>query len=136
MNGLLLLIISVIVLSLAYLLYGRFLARKWGIDPSRKTPAVELEDGKEYVPTSPMVLFGHEFASIAGAGPINGPIIAAMFGWFPVLLWLLLGSVFYHGDSRVDCPYRLHLSMPALYKHGKIKYLGGGFFRHGFNFSQ
>ena len=95
MNGLLLLIISVIVLSLAYLLYGRFLARKWGIDPSRKTPAVELEDGKEYVPTSPMVLFGHEFASIAGAGPINGPIIAAMFGWFPVLLWLLLGSVFF-----------------------------------------
>ncbi|MDR1838062.1 MAG: carbon starvation protein A [Treponema sp.] len=95
MNGLLLLIISVIVLSLAYLLYGRFLARKWGIDPSRKTPAVELEDGKEYVPTSPMVLFGHEFASIAGAGPINGPIIAAMFGWFPVLLWLLMGSVFF-----------------------------------------
>jgi len=95
MNGLLLLIISVIVLSLAYLLYGRFLARKWGIDPSRKTPAVELDDGKEYVPTSPMVLFGHEFASIAGAGPINGPIIAAMFGWFPVLLWLLLGSVFF-----------------------------------------
>jgi carbon starvation protein len=95
MNGLLLLIISVIVLSLAYLLYGRFLARKWGIDPSRKTPAVELDDGKEYVPTSPMVLLGHEFASIAGAGPINGPIIAAMFGWFPVLLWLLLGSVFF-----------------------------------------
>jgi len=95
MNGLLLLIISVIVLSFAYLLYGRFLARKWGIDPSRKTPAVEFEDGKEYVPTSPMVLFGHEFASIAGAGPINGPIIAAMFGWFPVLLWLLLGSVFF-----------------------------------------
>jgi carbon starvation protein len=94
-NGLLLLIISVVVLSLAYLLYGRFLARKWGIDPSRKTPANEFEDGKEYVPTSPAVLFGHEFASIAGAGPINGPIIAAMFGWFPVFLWLLLGSVFF-----------------------------------------
>jgi carbon starvation protein len=95
MNGLLLLIITIIVLSLAYLLYGRFLARKWGIDPERKTPAVEFEDGKEYVPTSPMVLFGHEFASIAGAGPINGPIIAAMFGWLPVLLWLLFGSVFF-----------------------------------------
>jgi len=95
MNGLLLLVISIVVLSLAYLLYGRFLARKWGIDPARKTPAVELEDGKEYVPTSPMVLFGHHFASIAGAGPINGPIIAAMFGWFPVLLWLLFGSVFF-----------------------------------------
>jgi carbon starvation protein len=95
MNGLLLLVISVIVLSLAYLLYGRFLARKWGIDPSRKTPAQELDDGQEYVPTSPLVLFGHEFASIAGAGPINGPIIAAMFGWLPALLWLLFGSVFF-----------------------------------------
>jgi carbon starvation protein len=94
MNSLLLLIISVVVLSLAYLLYGRFLARKWGIDPTRKTPSHEFEDGQEYVPTSPAVLFGHEFASIAGAGPINGPIIAAMFGWLPVLLWLLFGSVF------------------------------------------
>jgi len=95
MNGLLLLIISIITLSLAYLLYGRFLARKWGIDPSKKTPACELEDGQEYVPTSPAVLFGHEFASIAGAGPINGPIIAAMFGWVPAFLWLLFGSVFF-----------------------------------------
>ena len=95
MNGLFLVIISVVVLSVAYLTYGRFLARKWKIDPSQKTPAHELEDGKEYVPTSPMVLFGHEFASIAGAGPINGPIIAAMFGWLPALLWLLLGSVFF-----------------------------------------
>jgi len=95
MNGLLLLLISVITLSIAYLLYGRFLAKKWGIDPSRKTPACEFEDGQEYVPTSPTVLFGHEFASIAGAGPINGPIIAAMFGWFPALLWLLFGSIFF-----------------------------------------
>ena len=95
MNGLFLLIISVIVLSLAYLLYGRYLARTWGIDPKRKTPAHEFEDGKEYVPTSPAVVFGYEFASIAGAGPINGPIIAAMFGWFPALLWLLFGSVFF-----------------------------------------
>jgi len=95
MNGLIILIISIVVLSAAYLLYGRFLARKWGIDINRKTPAVELEDGKEYVPTTPAVLFGHEFASIAGAGPINGPIIAAMFGWLPALLWLLLGSVFF-----------------------------------------
>jgi carbon starvation protein len=95
MNGLFLLLISVIALSLAYVLYGRFLARKWGIDPSRKTPACEMEDGQEYVPTSKTVVFGHEFASIAGAGPINGPIIAAMFGWVPVLLWLLFGSVFF-----------------------------------------
>jgi len=95
MNGLILLIISVVTLLFAYLLYGRFLARKWGIDPSRKTPACKMEDGQEYVPTSPAVLFGHEFASIAGAGPINGPIIAAMFGWVPALLWLLFGSVFF-----------------------------------------
>jgi carbon starvation protein len=95
MNGLLLLLISVVTLFFAYLLYGRFLARKWGIDPSRKTPACEMEDGQEYVPTSGAVLFGHEFASIAGAGPINGPIIAAMFGWVPALLWLLFGSVFF-----------------------------------------
>ena len=95
MNGLLLLIISVAALGLAYLLYGRFLARIWGIDTSRKTPAVEREDGMEYVPTSPAVVFGHEFASIAGAGPINGPIIAAMFGWLPALLWLIFGSVFF-----------------------------------------
>jgi len=95
MNGLLLLLISGVTLFLAYLLYGRFLARKWGIDPSRTTPACEFEDGQEYVPTSEAVVFGHEFASIAGAGPINGPIIAAMFGWVPVLLWLLFGSVFF-----------------------------------------
>ena len=95
MNGFFLLVISVVVLSLAYLLYGRYLARKWGIDPSRKTPAHEFEDGKEYVPTSPAVVFGYEFASIAGAGPINGPIIAAMFGWLPAFLWLLFGSTFF-----------------------------------------
>jgi len=95
MDGLLILIISVVVLGSAYLLYGRYLARKWGIDINRKTPAHEFEDGKEYVPTSPAVVFGYEFASIAGAGPINGPIIAAMFGWLPALLWLLLGSAFF-----------------------------------------
>ena len=95
MNGLLLLIISVVVLTLAYLFYGRFLAKIWGIDPSKKTPAHEFEDGKEYVPTTPAVAFGYEFASIAGAGPINGPIIAAMFGWLPALLWLLFGSAFF-----------------------------------------
>jgi carbon starvation protein len=94
-NGLIILIISVVTLLFAYLLYGRFLAKKWGIDPSHQTPAVKMEDGQEYVPTSPAVLFGHEFASIAGAGPINGPIIAAMFGWVPAFLWLLFGSVFF-----------------------------------------
>ena len=89
------LVISVVVLFFAYLLYGRFLARTWGIDTARKTPAHEFEDGIEYVPTSPAVAFGYEFASIAGAGPINGPIIGAMFGWLPAFLWLLFGSVFF-----------------------------------------
>jgi carbon starvation protein len=95
MNGLTLLIISVVALTIAYLLYGRFLARRCGIDPKKKTPAYEFEDGVEYVPTTPAVAFGYEFASIAGAGPINGPIIGSMFGWLPVLLWLLFGSVFF-----------------------------------------
>jgi carbon starvation protein len=89
------LLIAAAVLLGAYLLYGRWLAKKWGIDPQKKTPAHELEDGVDYVPTKPSVVFGHEFASIAGAGPINGPIQAAMFGWLPVLLWVLLGGVFF-----------------------------------------
>jgi carbon starvation protein len=95
MNGLLMLIIAAVVLLLAYLLYGRWLAKKWGIDPKKPTPAHEFEDGVEYVPTRPSVVFGHEFASVAGAGPINGPIQAAMFGWLPVMLWILIGGVFF-----------------------------------------
>ncbi|MDR2631160.1 MAG: carbon starvation protein A [Spirochaetaceae bacterium] len=95
MNGLVMLIVSAVVLLLAYVFYGRWLARKWGIDPQKKTPAHEFQDGVDYVPTSPSVVFGHEFASIAGAGPINGPIIAAMFGWLPVLLWILIGGIFF-----------------------------------------
>lgn len=95
MNGLILLIVSGIVLVSAYLLYGRWLAKKWGVDADRITPAHEIEDGVDYIPTKPQVLFGHQFASIAGAGPINGPIIAAMFGWVPVLLWILIGGVFF-----------------------------------------
>ena len=79
MNGLILIIISIVVLILAYLTYGRYLARVWGIDPSRQTPAYEFEDGKNYILTPPSVVFGNHFASIAGAGPITGPIIAAMF---------------------------------------------------------
>jgi carbon starvation protein len=95
MNGLTILIISAAVLFAAYAVYGRYLARKWGIDPGRKTPAHEFEDGIDYVPTEPGVVFGHQFASIAGAGPINGPILAVMFGWAPVLLWILVGGVFF-----------------------------------------
>jgi carbon starvation protein len=89
------LLIAAVVLLLGYFVYGKFLEKKWGIDPSKKTPAVEFEDGVDYVPTKPSVVFGHEFASVAGAGPINGPIQAAMFGWLPVLLWILIGGVFF-----------------------------------------
>jgi carbon starvation protein len=95
MNGLVMLLIAAVVLAAAYLVYGRWLAKKWGIDPKKPTPAHELEDGVDYVPTKPSVVFGHEFASIAGAGPINGPIQAAMFGWLPVLLWILIGGIFF-----------------------------------------
>jgi carbon starvation protein len=94
MNGLVMLLIAAVALALGYFVYGKYLEKKWGIDPNKKTPAVELEDGVDYVPTKPSVVFGHEFASIAGAGPINGPIQAAMFGWLPVLLWILIGGVF------------------------------------------
>ncbi len=95
MNGLLMMIIAIVVLGGAYLIYGRYLAKTWGIDPKAKTPAYELEDGVDYVPADTNVVFGHQFASIAGAGPINGPIQAAIFGWVPVLLWILIGGVFF-----------------------------------------
>lgn len=95
MNGIMMMAIAIVVLGGAYLIYGRYLAKKWGIDPKAKTPAYELEDGVDYVPADTNVVFGHQFASIAGAGPINGPIQAAIFGWLPVLLWLLIGGVFF-----------------------------------------
>lgn len=95
MSGILMMVIALVVLGGAYLLYGRYLQKKWGIDPNAKTPAYELEDGVDYVPADTNVVFGHQFASIAGAGPINGPIQAAVFGWLPVLLWILIGGVFF-----------------------------------------
>ena len=95
MNGLLLLGLSALILVVAYLFYGRYLVKTWGIDPKAKTPAYEMEDGVDYVPADTNVVFGHQFASIAGAGPINGPIQAAIFGWLPVMLWILIGGVFF-----------------------------------------
>jgi carbon starvation protein len=94
MNGILLLLLSSACLVAAYIIYGGYLAKKWGIDTNKKTPAHEFNDGVDYVPAKRGIVFGHEFASIAGAGPINGPIIAAMFGWVPVLLWILIGGIF------------------------------------------
>ena len=95
MSGITMMVIALVVLGGAYLLYGRYLEKKWGIDPNAKTPAYEMEDGVDYVPADTNVVFGHQFASIAGAGPINGPIQAAMFGWLPVMLWILVGGVFF-----------------------------------------
>ena len=94
MNALLILSIAVVALIVGYLTYGRWLAKQWGVEPDRTTPAHEMEDGIDYVPAPPYVVLGHHFSSIAGAGPINGPIQAAVFGWVPVLLWVLIGGIF------------------------------------------
>ena len=95
MNTLVIVLIAVVVLGLGYVLYGRHIAKKWGIDPNAETPAVKYNDGKDYVPTNGWTVFSHQFSSIAGAGPVTGAIQAAVFGWLPVLLWILIGGVFF-----------------------------------------
>ena len=95
MNGVLVLVAGIAILVIAYLTYGKWLAKQWGIDPSRETPSHTEEDGVDYVPAIAPVLMGHHFSSIAGAGPINGPIQAAVFGWVPVFLWVLIGGIFF-----------------------------------------
>ncbi|MDD3401787.1 MAG: carbon starvation CstA family protein [Hespellia sp.] len=95
MNAAVVLIIGIAILVIAYLTYGRWLAKQWGVNPGKTTPAHELEDGMDYCPAKAPVLLGHHFSSIAGAGPINGPIQAAVFGWVPVLLWVLIGGIFF-----------------------------------------
>ena len=95
MNGLVIILIGIVVLSAGYLLYGRWLANKWGLDPKAKTPAYTHEDGEDYVPSSKFTVFSHQFSSIAGAGPVTGPILASVFGWVPVLLWLIIGGLFF-----------------------------------------
>ncbi len=95
MNGLVIILIGVIALGAGYILYGRWLANKWGIDPKAETPAVKYEDGEDYVPSSKFTVFSHQFSSIAGAGPVTGPILASVFGWVPVLLWLIIGGLFF-----------------------------------------
>lgn len=95
MNSLVILLIAIVVLLVGYLTYGSWLAKQWGVDPTKETPAHTETDGIDYVPAKAPVLMGHHFASIAGAGPINGPVQAAIFGWVPVLLWILIGGVFF-----------------------------------------
>ena len=95
MNAMILVIVAAAILICGYIFYGGWLAKQWGVDPKRPTPAHEYEDGVDYVPAPPYVVLGHHFSSIAGAGPINGPIQAAVFGWVPVLLWVLIGGIFF-----------------------------------------
>ena len=95
MNTLVIVLIAAVVLVAAYALYGRWLAKTWGIDPKAQTPAVKYNDGKDFVPTNGWTVFAHQFSSIAGAGPVTGAIQAAAFGWLPVLLWVLLGGIFF-----------------------------------------
>ena len=95
MNALTLLGIAIVVFITAYLLYGRWLVNTWGIDENAATPAHSLRDDHDYSPASKFTVFAYQFSTITGAGPVTGPIIAAMFGWLPAFLWILVGGVFF-----------------------------------------
>ncbi|GAA5033730.1 carbon starvation protein A [Marivirga lumbricoides] len=95
MNLIVLLLFSAAFLIAAYFMYGKFVSRKLNINNLTKTPAHQLKDDIDYVPTKKFIVLGHHFASIAGAGPIIGPIIAVTFGWIPAVIWILLGGVFF-----------------------------------------
>ena len=97
MSALLIILAAAAILIVGYVFYGGWLAKQWGVDPTRKTPAQTMEDGVDYVAAPPAVLMGHHFSSIAGAGPINGPIQASVFGWVPVFLWCVFGGIFFGG---------------------------------------
>ena len=95
MSALVILLGGIACLIVGYVTYGAWLTKQWGVDDSKETPAHTMEDGVDYVPAKTPVLFGHHFSSIAGAGPINGPIQAAFFGWLPCLLWIVIGGIFF-----------------------------------------
>ena len=95
MNGLTLVCIAIVIFAFAYLFYGRWLVKTWGIEPDAKTPAYRFEDGRDFAPASRFTVFAHQFSSITGAGPVTGPIIAAMFGWVPAFLWIIVGGIFF-----------------------------------------
>lgn len=95
MNGLVVIVISAVVLAIGYLAYGRWLANSWGVDAEALTPARRMEDGKDFTPASRFTAFAHQFSSICGAGPVTGTIVPMAFGWVPVILWVLVGGVFF-----------------------------------------
>lgn len=95
MNGMVVVVVAAVVLAAGYLVYGRWLAKTWGIDREALTPAKRMEDGKNFSPASCFTAFSHQFSSICGAGPVTGTIAAMMFGWLPVLLWVLVGGIFF-----------------------------------------
>lgn len=95
MSGLSIMLIAVVALLLGYFVYARWLEKTWGINPDKPTPAVRINDGKDFSPASRWTVFAHQFTSITGAGPVTGPIIAAMFGWLPALLWMIVGGIFF-----------------------------------------
>ncbi len=95
MNGITIILISAVVLIIGYLGYGRWLAKSWGVDSKALAPAVRMEDGKDFSPASRFTVFAHQFSSICGAGPVQGTIVAMAFGWVPVMLWVLVGGIFF-----------------------------------------
>ena len=95
MNGIVLMLVTAVVLACGYLLYGRWLSNKWGVDAKALTPARRMEDGNSFSPASAFTVFSHQFSSICGAGPVTGTIVAMAFGWLPVVLWVLIGGIFF-----------------------------------------
>ena len=94
MNGMLVILVAAVALVCGYVVYGRWLAKSWGVDPQAITPARRMEDGRDFSPAMRFSVFAHQFSSICGAGPVTGTIVAMMFGWLPVLLWVLVGDIF------------------------------------------
>ena len=95
MNTLVIVLIAAVCLIAGYTFYGSWLAKKWASIPKQKHLPLQKNDGQDYVPTDGWTVFAHQFSSIAGAGPVTGAIQAAVFGWVPVLLWILIGGIFF-----------------------------------------
>src|SRR4030042_1605387 len=103
-------LVSILIFILGYLFYSRFVAREFQLDDNAVTPAIQVNDGVDYVPARPALLIGQHFSAIAAAGPIVGPVLAAIwFGWLPAVLWIILGAIFIggvHDFSRMISPVR------------------------------